>query len=297
MTQEEKTARLNALGEEYCTARRNGEKCQERTEEIFLAIDDLFHNLPSEDKKYMLGDAIGEFFVRDWASFDAEKGDLCSFVKSRLELRRKDMDYKDRGFRKVKIQNPDAQETRKYRRAAPDSLDRAVDENRTLMDQYADTHSDAADLLDTIFADTRALELLTLILHLRDRLGGRARNEQRINYYRLFFTDSVVDILHHQETPRSYIQHERDLFDALKKTFLHFFMCRECETIAQIRGCPMKRYGEVVDGRPLESMGHPLPNDVYITYLNTAEGYQIHSPGTISNQRKEYQKFLRENLC
>ena len=47
----------------------------------------------------------------------------------------------------------------------------------------------------------------------------------------------------------------------------------------------------------MEEPGQPLPNDVYITYLNTMENRNIKSAGTISGQRTAYEEFVRSNLC
>ena len=41
----------------------------------------------------------------------------------------------------------------------------------------------------------------------------------------------------------------------------------------------------------------PLPNDVYMQYLNTVEGMELKSASTITNQRMAYRTFLKENLC
>ena len=142
-----------------------------------------------------------------------------------------------------------------------------------------------------------AKRLLSLALCFPERLSGRAKNPQRLNYFRMFFTDSIVDVLHQNLETRPFIAHERDLFQAMKLGFLDFFMKHICRTVPEIECCAVKRYNELVDGRPDTAPGHPLPNDVYMTYLNTVESYAIKSPGTISNQRAEYERFMRENLC
>ena len=141
------------------------------------------------------------------------------------------------------------------------------------------------------------LSLLSLALCFPERLSGRAKNPQRLNYFRMFFTDSVVDILHQNLETRPFVAHERDLFHAIKLGFLDFFMQQVCRSVPEIKSCGVKHYGALVDGRPDAAPGHPLPNDVYMTYLNTVEGSTIKSPGTISNQRAEYERFMRENLC
>ena len=291
MDREERIERLNRLGERYCAARRDGRKCDGLTESVFLELYALFSDADKTRAEPKLADAIGEFFLRDWPSFDADKGTLYAFAQSRLKFQTLNMSYKDSGAykRKVGKGERDEGETREYRRETPKSLDDPAS-NPVESDAANDTEGE-------LLFDATALDYLTLNLQLRQRLRGKARNEQRLTYYRMFFTDAVTDILRNMEVPESYIRHERDLFAALKRGFLNFYMRRPCESVRDIRETPMKLHGEVVNGSSMEPMGHPLPNDVYLTYLNDKEGFQIRSAGTISNQRKEYRQFLRENLC
>ncbi len=69
------------------------------------------------------------------------------------------------------------------------------------------------------------------------------------------------------------------------------------ETEQKDRRIQLAEIREMVEGRPMEEPGQPLPNEVYITYLNTMENRNIKSEGTISNQRTEYEDFVRKNLC
>ena len=148
-------------------------------------------------------------------------------------------------------------------------------------------------------ADDTLISLLSLILALPERLEGRANNPKKITYYRMFFTDGVVAAVH--DMPKRselgrYIRHERDLFRAFQTRFLDFFMRERCRSIADVADCEVKRYGELVPGAPMEHPGHPLPNDVYRSYLNRYEGYDIAADASVSNQRAEYKQFLRAGL-
>lgn len=150
--------------------------------------------------------------------------------------------------------------------------------------------------LTEVEADSVLTDLVSIVLNLPYRLNGRANNEEKVLYYRLFFTDSFVDICHTYPIFSSFIKHESDAFEAMRVGFLDYFMEEVCRTIQQIRSCNVKLYGKMVEGCPMQDPGHPLPNNVYKTYLNGFEGFDIHSDGTISNQRTAYKEFLRENL-
>ena len=178
------------------------------------------------------------------------------------------------------------------------SFDTPIGENseQTLLDQYSDDHL-TGDMVENLLYDEGMVQLMTLALNFPQRLNGRASNAARINYFRMFFTDNVVDILHRYDRA-IFEAHERELFSgALKIAFLDFFMAERCRRVRELQFCPLKPYGEMVEGRPMEEPGQPLPNDVYITYLNTMENRNIKSAGTISGQRTAYEEFVRSNLC
>ena len=172
-------------------------------------------------------------------------------------------------------------------------------ENAELVKAEVEEWENGSSVEAGIDADDTLVSLLSLILTLPERLEGRANNPKKITYYRMFFTDGVVAAVHgmpkRSELGR-YIRHERDLFRAFQIRFLDFFMRERCRTIVDVADCEVKRYGELVDGAPMEHPGHPLPNDVYRNYLNSCEGYDIAADASVSNQRTEYKRFLRAGL-
>ena len=238
-------------------------------------------------------DALGAFWERDLDKYDPEKGSFRAFVTSRLKLRRKDLEYEDFGARRQTVEEDGE---RRQRRFGAVSLDAPAGEDRS--GTWGDLQQDAAagDLQADLDTEARAQELIALILTLPQRLTRQAKNPLRINYYRMFFTDSMVDALH-TVGAEPYRARERDLFDAMKVPFLDFFMAGICRTAREILACDLKDYGRMVPGRPMEPPTQPLPNDVYMQYLNREEGMAIRSASTITNQRTAYYAFLKENLC
>ena len=240
-------------------------------------------------------DDISTFWIYDWEKFDPEQKTLYTFMKERLEKRQINDYYKDSDSHRVK--DPARENERVWITA--ESLNTPIKEDggETILDQYADTRSNGSPV-ETLLRDEQAVQFINLAFSLPERLTGRANNKSRINYFRMFFTDSVVDFLHCGEDPNPFTAHERELFGgALQTAFLDFFMMQVCRRVREIQFCPVKPYGMMVEGRPMEEPEHPLPNDVYITYLNIVEKRNINSEGTISNQRSAYEVFMRENLC
>ena len=287
---------LNRLGREWYEA--GEEKKAQLAVSVFSVANELFgkraYELADDDEEAPLfTDALGEFFIRDWRHFDPNKGDLSSFMEERLSLRKKDMDRKDNGRHRL----TDKDGKRYW--SEDISLDMPVEENGD--DTFGDLMEDerlAASLESDLLYNDRAVRFLSLALSFPERLTGRSNNPFRLNYFRMFFTDSVVDILHGGNDGRPFEDHEQELFGgALNIGFLDFFLTAVCRRIREICAVPVKPYGEMVAGRPMVIPGHPLPNDVYLTYLRSMENLDVRSPGTISNQRREYRQFLRDSLC
>ncbi len=155
-------------------------------------------------------DALGTFFLKDWHKFDPAKGRLSNFIKKRLEHRATDNMHLDRGDRYISEKLPETGKT-KREWVSPKADGRTEDgEEKSLVDDLPG--GPGSDPYDRVLPDLMACELLAAMLELSQRLEGRANNPVRRNYYRLFFTDNVVSILHSVETPGGYVRRERDLF-------------------------------------------------------------------------------------
>lgn len=278
--------RLNRLGEKWYNMPKQGNEAVRLKlyEEIFfLAYYKLF---PKQR------DAWGLFFEMDWSKYDPKQGDLYGFMNYRLKKRMEDLDKQDSDG--VWMEEVDAV-TGKTRRVkmGHDSLNKPVGENgSTTLEETIFGGSDVDD--SELLIDERVLELMTLMLNLKDRLSSKASNPAKINYYRLFFTDGVVDAIHRQGT-KTFACRERDLFRAMKEIFLNYFMKSPCSCVEDVLRTGLKPYGQMVEGRPMEPPGHPLPNDVYTTYLGQVEHYTA-GESAVSQQRTAYRTFMREQL-
>ena len=280
--------RLNELGIQWMEVKAYGSLSERRNmeSEIFTLIPRLFPGY---------ADAWGTFFIEDWYAYTSEKGNLYQYCSNRLAWRSKDQFQKDNDIRRRKVKN---NETGGYDRIGvrPLSLQEKTDESdeAEYQELLEDTSSPALD--DLLMANSTMVQLITQMLRLPQDLQGKANNPQRINYYRMFFTDSIANIAQNQEGISSLDEREKDLFSVLQLPFLDFFQERICRTVAQLRSSCTKAYGRMVEGRPMEDPGHPLPNDVYCAYLETRENTKVGS-SALSNQRASYKKFLEELIC
>lgn len=280
--------RLNQLGEQWFDAKKRGLKNEQMNiqSEVFLLIVQLFPKRLN---------AISDFFLSNWENFSPEKGDLYSFCSMRLYFRDKDQASKDLDKRRRYMLDSETEQRIKTA-VQPLSLQQKVldDGNTEWQDQLTAPERDAPEA--NVFADSKLVQLLTLMLRLPQELKGRANNPQKLSYYRMFFTDSIADIAQTMDEISSLEERERDLFQVLHLPFLDFFQIQICRTVAQLRVSCSKPYGKLVPGRPMADPGHPLPNDVYCAYLEQQENIQVGN-SALSNQRTAYRQLLGEYLC
>lgn len=274
---------IDLLGEKWYYMPEQGNEAARLAlrEKIFVLAYKLF---PRQS------DAMGSFFHEDWSKFDPGKGDLYGFMSFRLKMRMEDLDKQDHDGMWIKENDPVTGRTRRVKKRHDPLSTPTGEDDSTPLPIPGDPDVDDSKLL----IDERVLELMTLMLNLKDRLGSRAGNPTKINYYRLFFTDGVVDAIHDQGT-EAFARRERDLFRVIKEAFLNFFMCSPCSSVEEIFETGQKLHGQMVEGKPMEPPGHPLPGDVYTTYLEQVEEYPV-GESAVSQQRTAYITFMKKQL-
>lgn len=280
--------KLNALGEEWgrCGPGDDARR-QALQNDVFMQIYPLLTEARRE--------VIGMFFEKDWPGFDPQKGSLSAFLFKRLEDRCKDREYEDRGWWRPTVEDPQTGEKRRAWKNPYVNNEAGAEDGAPLLECLPDRA--AGDLEAGLRMDDIACEMLVLMLNLPQRLEGRANNPIRRKYFRLFFTDNVVNILHTRSAPEGFLRRERDLFGAMSEGFLDYFMRRCCRTVQKIIDTGLKPYGELVEGRPMDKEpDQPLPVDVYIAYLDQEEHYRAGS-SAVSQQRTAYQAFLAQLIA
>lgn len=242
--------------------------------------------------------AFMDAFEEAYQKYDAAKGDFTKYLSKLLKGRKTDH------FRYDSRHAPSG-----------DSLDAPVspsgDDARTQVDE---TPSSINRPESGVIFDASIVELITLMLNLKTYLGGKKDMSTRINYYRLFFTDEIADIIRFSNSVeiKAFTRRERDLFKVLKVSFLNFCMRNPCSCVEDIWHNDWKLLGQIVEGKPMEPLKKVVEKEnkhgkkikvlqrfvreeVCTVYLKQVE----HKPvkrNTVSRQRKLYEKFMEEQL-
>ena len=187
--------------------------------------------------------------------FDAGQGEQFShYFKFVLSRRRNDC-YRDIANREEQL----------------DSLDQPAyaDSQETLGNAQAGPPADDPAWL----LDMRApfLEWTAMVLNFAERHRGQAANETRRNWYRIFYTEDITQAV--KITTMEFL-HERDVFTALKQTYLDYYMTKSCHSLREITETALKPYCEVVPEQTgcTEETPLPIPADVSLCYLQLVEG-------------------------
>lgn len=294
-------AELNRLGEAWGNTRESGDEAVRLKLQgnIFQVVCQLFSG-PTEDKLYSneRDEAINMVFLSDWHNYDAKLGSLYDFFNHRIEWRRKEADLKAHGHRQLTDTDPETGEKKRmWKRVLEQEPDNRGEELEGAV-QVAWNNAPAGpegSPEENINLDAAAYVLLSSMLNLSTLLEGQSNNPIRRRYFHMFFTDGISDYLHKNPVPDAFLRRERDLFRALELSFLDYFLSEKCRTAPAIQDTPLKPYGQMVEGKPMEEAEHPLKADVYSAYLDRMEHYHAGS-STISGQRAIYNAFLRKRL-
>ena len=300
-TKAEVLKRLDKLGLEWYEASQTGNRVEKeflQTKIFTVLFNDFFHEdekrenkKGKEYKENELLNATGEFFLSDLDKFkpvvNEKETRFSSFLLSRLNYTKKDIWRED-----YEIKKNDDYALR---------LDKIYEENKesgaggsTLVE--AGKKTNLKNPMDICIDDKSMYEMLMLIAKLQQSLKGRQNNEAKKNYFRLFSTENITYGVRISPGNSAIKKHERDIFDALKKSFLDYYMREKCNTIEEIEYSEMKRYDEVEEGSTDQrEVEFPFSNKLYITYLDRIENNKI-KDAAISMQHTSYKELLGELL-
>lgn len=152
------------------------------------------------------------------------------------------------------------------------------------------------------------LKYIELIMIFPQRLKGKEKNGKRMTFFRMFMTERYVMCLKEAVEDKALL--DREICRGLDFVLMDFFLAKICRTNRQIVCTSLKPYGAMVKGRRMDKLCVlPLPNDVYIAFLDAhSEEEPYHQlladknsghmdAPTISQQKKECNVFLQRELA
>lgn len=264
MDRKTQEARLNQVAEQWAGLKPDGNEAirQALYEEIFI----LTFRLYDWSKEAWVVDIFEEAMRK----FDPNKKPFSHYL-SFLARRRKSSAY---------------QQEEKHSPAGI-SLETPVGEETSTLMEFQKAPEDTEP--ERRFAwEEPFLELTSMILNFAQCHSGKSANETRRNWYRMFYTEDMTLAVKSVEL---HLLHERDMFAAMKQSYLDYYMSTPCDTEEMLRVTALRPYGQVVPERAGETGETPLPipADVSLSYLRLCEGTQV-GASTRSNQMKYYKE-------
>lgn len=255
--------RMDEAARSYVSMEETGNEAARQA--LYLELFELWYRLFDNTDKSAL-----DAFEEALRCYQPEKGAFSHYL-SFLMNRRK----------------TDANRALKSRNIQILSMDAPMgEEDATLSDFIADPS--AAKPEERAEWDEALVELTALVLDFSERHRGKAGNETRRNWYRLFFTE---DMTFAAKSVPLRLTHERDVFSAMKLAYLDYYMSAPCRDLASLLRTALRPYGETVPERGGEEGETPLPipADVCLNYLKRCEKVQAGAAAR-SNQMKFYKE-------
>ena len=177
-------------------------------------------------------------------------------------------------------------------------------DNLSLTEVIADDDFDTEHLAEKNIVTADIMNTLaTIMSFVRKKAGTNERKNNKLRYYKTFFTDSVVcyskEIMADNQTEDL---NEREIIKNVDFDFGDYYVDDFCRTIGQYRRGRLKTYGELVnyEGRGVEDdvVEIPVENNVIASYLKNA--YEDLRNRNVVNmlyeQRKKYNAIAKEKL-
>ena len=286
--------KLDQLGEDWYAAKQRGDDaaCQSMTMELF----NLLATPVVSNSRRM--DAITTFVLNIWSrgAFDPSLSPLSKYVSYNIR-HYCNWDIEDGVvFGKKTVTSVKRGQTKEMEFTVC-SGDHPVDEDGEGDPLFSLVPSGALDAEETLVQEQTLSRLffraVSLALNIAGHLSGQAKNPQRFAMYRMFFTDRLTYFLSVQKELTPYLQHERDLFEALDTDFMDFLLDRICRTIPQIAAAERRPYSQLVPDSKERACSFPLNNTVFYTYLQ-GRGEHI-SVQRVSQLRKDFSAFVSQH--
>ena len=296
----QKEVRLNDAARAWKEAeaiQRNGAEAMKLKEEVWIlayelaedtdlsqlekiSVDDSSHKKQKkEDKRERDISVLSRALEEAMTTYNASVGPFSHYFS--MLLKKRDID----SFRHNKVFNP-----------ADESLDREISlqtgDTVTLGDAVPSDVDVEEDTVVRIRLLSMIVEQTSLVLDFFHRHTGRAANETRRMWYRLFFTEDMTNVC--KQAP-SILEHPRDVFHAMDLGYLDHYMSKPCRTPSEVKRTPLKPYCDVVpdsDDPSTAWLEDDFPGDVSLFYLLKTTG---NKPGRSarSNQLKFYREEMR----
>lgn len=136
-------------------------------------------------------------------------------------------------------------------------------------------------------------DLLGMILNFSNNHKGKSNNKNKKLWYELFYTEDITRFTKSAEFEEiSSHLHERDIFRALRHSYLNFYMSAICESLNEIAWTKLKNYEEILPDAVENEIGkeissEKMPAKVSLQYLKVCEHITVGN-STRSNQKKFY---------
>ena len=278
-TKKTKADKLDSLVLKWSALPKEGNEAQRARlkNEIFILTYELYKN----NSQYSCDtfDKFWDVFYTALKKFDAEKGKFTHYLNTVLSMRKNDQYKKETVKKNTEVSWDDF-----------NSSEQGDDENSSGEDRAMFKVVPLDSTTENVVMEDSLIELTALVLNFSERHTGRANNEDRKRWYRIFYTEDMTMAFKSCSFSCIY-KHERDVFSSMHLDYLDYYMGKVCRTISQLSRTPLKTFGEVIPNYNKEDkalqLPLPLPAGVSMAYFHVKDSAR-------SNQLKFYREELKK---
>ena len=280
---------INEAGEKWYEAKQKGDHAVEMTQSATL-FNCLLKQSDYETDGEIEKEAINEFWIRDFYRFDPDIKCFCAFYESRIDYRKKDVLNKNT-LRTTKRYDPsdDSSFVESYNKPI------SVDDGETILLDILPNNDATPE--DRAIQKRNLGEMIILISGIWSNLHGKADNDRKRLYYKLFTTDVLTGFIKSEGKERDVLYNrERDILNGIYYNFLDYFMEEKCRSLDEIFKGKIKQYvTDQINHREIEVRDLPIKNPVYVSYLANIEQIKVRD-SAVSEQHKGYKELIKQLL-
>lgn len=280
-----KKEKLNRLCGEYCSLKQEDAAAKMALkQEIFKTAFELF-------PRY--ADYFGWFFEEYWKRYDHEKynGNAYNYFLYGLGKSKKKQRDKDWGVHRRTIKNSETGEKGTIRITnVPIYTENEEGEMEPIDNEGLKTPDGSTEIIENDDVEDIIIAHFGLIINFWNHFKGHAANDNKFRWYQIFYTeDTTCAVKKELGVHPRLLKHEREIFQAIRKTYLDFYMKHECRTLDELFNTHLKTIAEILPGhaRGNEEIPLPLQAKISVAYLTECEKVKA-TEGSRSQQHKTY---------
>lgn len=165
----------------------------------------------------------------------------------------------------------------------------------TDMTEEIDNKSEEEKIYEKTNVSALMVSYINLIINFYKYNKGRAANKTRYEYFKMFYTDTIGELVRTENLGSLLEEKEDRIFEAINQEFQDSYTVERADTIKKLEQVEYKKHCEVTATADESVLENPVPNDVFNTFYNKLTGEKT-TTETVSQQKKNYKEYINSGM-